>query len=68
MTVEDPVRLDFRSSLADVVLFGISDLPGDEVFLATGGGVLRLAGTGDLLSVDAAGLEDFRLNSGLDLL
>ncbi len=27
--------------------FGISDLPGELVFLATGGGVLRLAGTGD---------------------
>ena len=34
-------------SACPVLLFGIMDLPGEEVFLATGGGVFLLLGTGD---------------------
>ena len=46
--VDPEEKLFFDSSApADEVLLGIKDLPGDEFFLAGGGGVFRLFGTGD---------------------
>lgn len=45
----DVATLFLVSSEAPIeeVLLGINDLPGEDVFLATGGGVFLLAGTGD---------------------
>lgn len=55
--LDDWEKLFFDSSPTDGVLFGIIDRPGDDVFLAGGGGVLRFDGTGDFAK-DLSGVLD----------
>jgi hypothetical protein len=59
LDADDVDKLFFESSgPLEGVLFGIIDLPGDEDFLATGGGVFLLLGTGDFSLSDVSLFEE----------